>query len=357
VNGREFVGFAGGAKVYADTTNIFPVVEYRREAARQGVFISQPSQATAVAYRTFDFFLRKKTNAVKREQLRRNLHFATRDSIADYLTQMDNVVKSKLSDREQLTALSEALFVSEFPMILSYFENVVRPVFEGSSYLGPSRASGARFYRLQELSVSQIDYRGENLPMYLASLSPEEMSRFNQMLTSATGVSVNISRIAGHVSIEIGRAGNYENLADVGFGYSQLLPIVAQMHASTTRANTALEQRYGRISRSFSLMAMEQPELHLHPAMQTSLADMFVASVSSTQAGHNGLHLLIETHSEALVARLCTLVATGQIRGPDVGIYIVEKDDETKTSTVRQAKIRDDGTIDNWPFGFFTASA
>ena len=72
------------------------------------------------------------------------------------------------------------------------------------------------------------------------------------------------------------------SLADVGYGISQVLPIVLE---SILRQNT--------------IIAIEQPELHLHPKLQANLADLFI---KSAEICNN--NFILETHSEHIILRL-----------------------------------------------------
>jgi predicted ATPase len=104
------------------------------------------------------------------------------------------------------------------------------------------------------------------------------------------------------------------------------------------------------------IIAIEQPELHLHPAYQANLADLFVSAVHGT-GGASGATVLLETHSEVMIGRLGELVAAGRIRPDDVAIHFVEKDEESGLSQVRLGEFSTDGVIENWPVGFFSARA
>lgn len=72
-------------------------------------------------------------------------------------------------------------------------------------------------------------------------------------------------------------------LQDVGVGTSQVLPIILEAFAQENK-----------------LIAIEQPELHLHPALQTKLGDVFIESA----LGENKNTFLLETHSEHLILRI-----------------------------------------------------
>jgi predicted ATPase len=95
---------------------------------------------------------------------------------------------------------------------------------------------------------------------------------------------------------------------------------------------------------------IEQPELHLHPKVQTLLADFFMAmSILGKQC-------IIETHSEYLINRIRfrAAAATGEEISALAKIYFTElKDGET---AVRPVNVNQYGAITDWPAGFFDQS-
>ena len=97
--------------------------------------------------------------------------------------------------------------------------------------------------------------------------------------------------------------GRTATLADVGYGVSQVLPLILQ-DAQSVNDN----------------LLVYQPEAHLHPLAQSRLADVFVASVK------RGNRAYIETHSEHLVLRLQALIAGGEIDPERVRVFCVEHD-------------------------------
>lgn len=131
---------------------------------------------------------------------------------------------------------------------------------------------------------------------------------------------------------------------DVGVGISQLLPVIV----------AALHSRKG-------IVAIEQPELHIHPAWQVVLGDLFLSQIRD-----KNISFLIETHSEHLMLRLLRRVReTTENELPpgltpatpdDIAVYFVEHGDN---GTVL-APLRVDPTgdfIDRWPKGFFEERA
>jgi len=124
---------------------------------------------------------------------------------------------------------------------------------------------------------------------------------------------------------------------DVGLGVSQLLPIIVSSVISEKK-----------------LIAIEQPELHLHPALQSDLSDMFIES-----AGENGNQIIIETHSEHLLLRFMRRIREsanddqeGGLSPKDVGILYVKQDGSN--SVVLPLELDEEGhLLDPWPGGFF----
>jgi predicted ATPase len=128
------------------------------------------------------------------------------------------------------------------------------------------------------------------------------------------------------------RSGVVTALTDVGYGVSQILPVVLEAH------------RPGN-----ELLLVEQPELHLHPALQARLADLFI----STAMGGNRTRFLIETHSEALILRLLRRIREGVLPLDALKVLYVDQD-EAGVSFVKEILIDQHGEfLTPWPHGFF----
>lgn len=102
---------------------------------------------------------------------------------------------------------------------------------------------------------------------------------------------------------------------------------------------------------------IQQPELHLHPALQSALADAFIANMSD-----GGQHI-VETHSEHLLLRMLKRVRQSQsgvdsanalsLKCEDLVVLYVDPAPDG-TSTVKRLRVAHDGDfIDRWPRGFF----
>lgn len=125
-------------------------------------------------------------------------------------------------------------------------------------------------------------------------------------------------------------------LTDVGFGVSQVLPALVQAFYAPPG----------------STVWMEQPEIHLHPMAQSSLADVFISAVQAYEKGvPRNMQLIVETHSEHFLTRLQRRVAEGGIDAGDVAIYFVNR--KSPAAEMENLRLNMFGEIENWPENFF----
>lgn len=120
-------------------------------------------------------------------------------------------------------------------------------------------------------------------------------------------------------------------LTDIGFGVSQLLPVLVQCF----------------FVREGSTVILEQPDIHLHPLVQAELADVFIDSWKERSA-----QVLFESHSEHLLRRLQRRVAERKIEQESVRLYFCSTRDEGD-SDLSELELDEFGNISNWPEDFF----
>jgi predicted ATPase len=259
------------------------------------------------------------------------------------------------TDREDLRV---AALLRHLPRILREASTQLAALGTGVRYLEPVRARASRYYRFQELAIDEIDPQGENVPMFLSSLSYFEQQSLERWMSSAIGFQVHATREGGHAKLLVRESGGDRdiNLADTGFGYSQVLPIILQLWKIERDAKEASARRRSiRQQLQQLVLAVEQPELHLHPHYQALLADIFALSVKAAQSASVSLSLVVETHSEHLVNRLGALVEMGRLSKEDIAIYLIEREKTDTPATVHMATFTDQGTLSEpWPFGFFS---
>lgn len=229
-------------------------------------------------------------------------------------------------------------------------------------YLGPLREEPKALYPLEsDGSVKDVGYKGENTaavfdfnraqkvnsisPSAFEDLSDVKLKKRKFTLEKTVKEWLVYLGVASDIdSDDRGKIGHTlqisndiklkQDLTHVGVGVSQVLPILV----------LALLAEKGDV------IILEQPELHLHPKVQTRLADFFVAMNAL------GKQCLIETHSEYLINRLRYLVAKSESSkvAKDTMIYFVEK--ESGHSKYRPVTINKYGVIEDWPEGFFDES-
>lgn len=119
-------------------------------------------------------------------------------------------------------------------------------------------------------------------------------------------------------------------ITDVGFGVSQILPVIALCYYAPEG----------------SIVLLEQPEIHLHPAVQAGLADVFVDAAQT-----RGIQIVLESHSEHLLRRLQLRIAEEKLRADDTALYFCSTDKGESRLTPLQLDMF--GNIENWPKDFF----
>jgi hypothetical protein len=228
-------------------------------------------------------------------------------------------------------------------------------------YLGPLRSPAKRYYVTNLDGTPTMDPAGEFLPYILKEqreikvdyAPPDEGGRttraslgtaLNQWLhylrtgeRSSTALTEESSEIditsTKNVLLECTLQsfdGGAHALADSGFGYSQVLPILVR----------------GLVARGGSLIAIEQPELHLNPALQVRLVEFLV---SLTLAGKA---VLIETHSEHVVNAVRVLTVEDESGRLSENARIYYLDTQQGMPTVKDLQIQSDGVVPDWPRQF-----
>jgi predicted ATPase len=131
------------------------------------------------------------------------------------------------------------------------------------------------------------------------------------------------------IRVELKLAGHARDLTAVGVGVSQALPLVVAVLLVPPE----------------SVFIVEQPELHLHPAVQARLADFMVGA-------RPDITCLVETHSEAFVTRIRRRVAEGGLDADRVNIMFVEQ--EASGSSTRTLSVTEFGDLSDWPARFIS---
>ena len=216
-------------------------------------------------------------------------------------------------------------------------------------YLGPLRAQPERDYRWSGARPTDVGRAGElAVDAVLGSRRPN-----GHTSTSPTMFDLTLERQISDLFAEIGLLHEFrveqigDNplyqvkvkqsetspealITDVGFGVSQILPVLVLCFYAPKD----------------STIILEQPEIHLHPAVQSALADVLIAARQ-----RRDVQIIVESHSEHLLRRLQRRLAEGQLPQRDLGVYFCENDGaESKLTTL---ELDPYGHITNWPNDFF----
>jgi hypothetical protein len=219
-------------------------------------------------------------------------------------------------------------------------------------HVGPWRHSGRRIYELDDPSTTSVGGDGRGMPQLLHR-DPEVLGLVNHAL-QAMGVGYEVD-VAGlqevtTTAVELGltRDGVRVGILDVGFGISQMLPVLTQ-HASQSMKRAGRDRG--------GMLLLEQPELHLHPKLQWQLASVLAGPFLSDLAPDTrplGVQVIVETHSEHLVLGLQLLIRDARLDPEVVSLVWVGRDEAGGTPEVSRIELRKDGEFHHaWPEGFF----
>lgn len=127
-----------------------------------------------------------------------------------------------------------------------------------------------------------------------------------------------------------GGARDLVNIADVGFGVSQTLPVVVALLAA----------------KPGQLVFIEQPEIHLHPRAQFAMGALLA------RAAKRGVKVVVETHSALLLLGVQSQVAEGHLDGRMTKLHWFQRDEEDGATKINSAGLDDAGRFGDWPEDF-----
>ena len=215
-------------------------------------------------------------------------------------------------------------------------------------YLGPLREFPKRYYTSKGTTPSDLGPKGEFVvDAILASrekgkyISPghkktrktleERIAYWLKELGLIHSFKVElIGSSLYEVKVKSGPKSSEVLITDVGFGVSQILPVLVMCYY-VPEGSTIL---------------LEQPEIHLHPSVQMGLADVFI-----DVAKNRNVQVILESHSEHLLNRLQRRWAEKSVSKDDVALYFC--DVGTTGSKLNKLDIDIFGNILNWPVDFF----
>ena len=203
-------------------------------------------------------------------------------------------------------------------------------------------------HRTYDPSRPTRDPEGDYVPMYLASIHFQDKEKWNGLRTAlesfgkTSGLFNEISvkplgqKESGPFQVQVrgfGRAkkkGPQRNLIDVGYGVSQVLPVITELLRRDAPP----------------MFLLQQPEVHLHPSAQAALGSLFC------QVAEPRRQLVVETHSDHLIDRVRMDVrdGVGKLKPEDVSILYFERDDlDVRIHSIR---LDEEGNVLDAPEGY-----
>ncbi|TCN89978.1 AAA family ATPase [Vibrio crassostreae] len=234
--------------------------------------------------------------------------------------------------------------------ILRTLSTELERTFKSIRYIAPLRATAERYYRHQDLQVDEIDHTGSNLAMLLKALPISDKKEFSNWTTENFGFGIRVDEHGLHYALKIKNLGDNReyNINDMGFGFSQILPIIASIWFEVKNITTS---KYRDKQLIFTI---EQPELHLHPEYQSKLATLFAKVIKTAKELDVKISIVFETHSKTMIDTIGDCIEDEIIENTDVNVVIFNKGQDQKYSNVEISNFDKDGMLNNWPIGFFS---
>ncbi len=246
------------------------------------------------------------------------------------------------SDDENNNILKHSIVTQILLQIINLSVESVKNQFKREllNHVTPLRATPKRYYFLDKANINTIldTFDGNSLTEILKE--DETVKRKVNKWLETFGLAVNVDTLQDVIhKLKIHQYSLDLDIIDVGFGISQILPVIVQ----------------GFLSFENSLTMIEQPETHLHPKMQADLADLFIDIVEGTPqtkmfrkpTSNPQKYLLIETHSEYLLRRLRRRISEGKILAKDVAVYFIEPPkNDNSSAEINEKEVNETGFFD-----------
>jgi len=280
--------------------------------------------------------------------------------------ELDNLLELSIKESDENIKEIAENFSESFSDTLNYgliyYLEYLSEYYKNLQYIGPLREEPKRFYSFSTLRSLNMGLRGENTthvlsvrekkPIEFLEIQKEKQKiQFKEKKEMNLLMSLNrwleimnlqkikpVKRLELITKLKIEYSKNQPeessvSIPDVGFGLSQILPVIVG----------------GLMLDSGETLILEQPEIHLHPRMQGDLADFILCNAKL------GKRFIVETHSEYFIKRLCLRIA--QFLDEDlsklVSIYFVVPNENFEGASIVDVEINEYGRIINWPKGFF----
>jgi len=246
------------------------------------------------------------------------------------------------TERSEQASLFKDKEIYELKRLSNIVTTRLRQAFNNIEYIGAMRVPPSRTYLFTGEKRKRVGASGENAASLIvmdAGRSGKQKVRLGER-TSAwlkqAGLAESLEVVPltdRHYELRLTHpvTGERQNVSDVGYGNSQVIPVLVGGFNLAPR----------------STYLVEEPEIHLHPRAQAELGNFFF------DIYRKGVQSIVETHSEYLVLRVQQFVADRKIPPSEIVFYYVRPDVEG-TKVVTELRLDEDGKfVDDWPGGFF----
>ena len=185
----------------------------------------------------------------------------------------------------------------------------------------------------ENYTASVISYWQKNKKQKILNQLNQDLARLGltNKIVARQATSAHVELLVNRFLHNCDGAEDMVNIADVGFGVSQALPVVVALH----------------IAEPGQLVYIEQPELHLHPRAQCAMAEVLA------DAAQAGKRVVIETHSDLVLSSIQALVAEGKLPPELVKLHWFEQLSDGSTK-ITSADLDKAGAFGSWPEDFHT---
>lgn len=236
-----------------------------------------------------------------------------------------NSICTSLANVIYLSALRQEMVEGHsYPNVASEILGDVGPLGQYAAYwyvrLSDEEVSEQRRHPTEE----RITVRGQ-IDAWLAELFPDARVNADEL----PGVSL------ARVSFNLGKSREWRRPVNVGYGLSYVFPLLVALVCA----------------RAGQTVIIDSPEAHLHPYAQSIMGQILAHFAGS------GLQIIVESHSDHLLSGMRLSVKRGVIDGQDAKIHFFGRKSFDQAEGRRyELQIEEDGSIDNWPDGFFDQS-
>jgi predicted ATPase len=276
-------------------------------------------------------------DAVKRKNIDQeivheiNLYFLRKEKQLNdnYFKQLSHVEKQLLYDR--ILKISDKIII--------HIPQKINEVFSRLIYIPSIRELPKHSYPLSGGRFSEKDYLGILKRLDEDVFNSKLKDEINNVLKTYLNIDESIKlvkkELSGCINVKNLKSGALSNISNASSGIQQILPIIFFL----------LDHYHSPI------FLCEQPELHLHPQLQTKLASFIVSNNQKNKVK------IIETHSEHIIRKVQVLIAKGELGKDKVAVYYFDKDQKSGVTSIKEMEMEDNGFFkDPWPDGFFDDS-